>query len=71
MLSVPVDTMIPEANEKGRNFTGLILVAGFMTAFLLGKMESGVGGALRGEAAGEKYRQSPEGLCLYGDMYSL
>jgi ZIP family zinc transporter len=36
---MPADTMIPEAYEKVHNFTGLIMVAGFMTAFLLSKME--------------------------------
>ncbi|HEX8531511.1 MAG TPA: ZIP family zinc transporter [Cytophagales bacterium] len=39
VLSMLADTMIPEAYEKVHNFTGLIMVAGFMTAFLLSKME--------------------------------
>jgi hypothetical protein len=31
--------MIPEAYEKVHNFTGFIMVTGFMTAFLLSRME--------------------------------
>jgi len=41
ILSMLADTMIPEAFEKVHNFTGLIMVAGFLTAYLLSKMESG------------------------------
>ena len=39
VLAMLADTMIPEAYEKVHNFTGLIMVTGFMTAFLLSKME--------------------------------
>jgi len=41
ILTMLVDTKIPEAFEKVYNFTGLIMVAGFLTAYLLSKMESG------------------------------
>ena len=41
ILSMLADTMIPEAFEKVHDFTGLIMVAGFLTAYLLSKMESG------------------------------
>jgi ZIP family zinc transporter len=39
VLSMLADTMIPEAYEKVHNFTGFIMVTGFMTAFLLSRME--------------------------------
>jgi ZIP family zinc transporter len=39
VLSMLADTMIPEAYEKVHNFTGFIMVTGFLTAFLLSKME--------------------------------
>ena len=32
------DTMIPEAFEEAREFTGLITVAGFLAAFALSKL---------------------------------
>jgi len=37
ILSMLVDTMIPEAFEQSHNFAGLITVAGFLVAFLLSK----------------------------------
>lgn len=40
VLSMLADTMIPEAFEKVHNFTGLIMVSGFMVAYLLSKMET-------------------------------
>ncbi|QCR22090.1 hypothetical protein C1N53_06875 [Pontibacter sp. SGAir0037] len=33
------DTMIPEAFEKVHNFSGLVMVIGFLTAYMLSKME--------------------------------
>ncbi len=39
ILAMLADTMIPEAFDKVHNFTGLIMVAGFMTAYLLSKLE--------------------------------
>jgi ZIP family zinc transporter len=38
ILSMLVDTMIPEAFEEAHNFAGLITVAGFLAAFVLTKM---------------------------------
>ncbi|MFL5754280.1 MAG: ZIP family metal transporter [Bacteroidia bacterium] len=38
ILAMISDTMIPEAFHLTRNFTGLIIVAGFLTAYLLSKM---------------------------------
>jgi ZIP family zinc transporter len=38
VLAMLADTMIPEAFEKVHDFTGMIMVAGFMTAFILTKM---------------------------------
>jgi len=38
ILSMLVDTMIPEAFEEAHNFAGLITVAGFLVAFMLGKL---------------------------------
>jgi ZIP family zinc transporter len=39
MLSMLVDTMIPEAFEEAHDFAGLITVLGFLAAFVLSKME--------------------------------
>jgi ZIP family zinc transporter len=39
VLSMLADTMIPEAYEKVHNFSGFIMVTGFMTPFLLSRME--------------------------------
>lgn len=39
VLAMIADTMIPEAFETAHNFTGLITVLGFLTAFFLSKME--------------------------------
>jgi len=38
ILSMLVDTMIPEAFEEAHDFAGLITVAGFLAAFVLSKM---------------------------------
>lgn len=38
ILSMLVDTMIPEAFEEAHDFAGLITVLGFLTAFVLTKM---------------------------------
>ncbi len=38
ILSMLVDTMIPEAFEQAHSLAGLITVAGFLVAFLLSKM---------------------------------
>lgn len=38
ILSMLSDTMIPEAFEYAHGFTGLITVAGFLTAFLISKL---------------------------------
>ena len=38
ILSMLVDTMIPEAFEEAHNFAGLITVAGFLSAFVLSKL---------------------------------
>jgi ZIP family zinc transporter len=38
ILSMLVDTMIPEAFEQAHNFAGLITVTGFLAAFILGKL---------------------------------
>ena len=37
ILAMLVDTMIPEATEGARDFSGLITVAGFLAAFVLAK----------------------------------
>lgn len=37
VLTMLVDTMIPEAFEQAHDFAGLITVAGFLTAFALSK----------------------------------
>lgn len=39
ILSMLVDTMIPEAFEETHNFAGLVTVAGFLSAFVLSKMD--------------------------------
>jgi ZIP family zinc transporter len=39
ILAMLVDTMIPEAFEDAHDFAGLIAVAGFLTAFVLGKLK--------------------------------
>jgi len=39
ILSMLVDTMIPEAFENTHDFAGLITVIGFLVAFVLGKLE--------------------------------
>lgn len=41
ILSMLVDTMIPEAFEETHNFAGLITVLGFLAAFVLTKMSAG------------------------------
>jgi ZIP family zinc transporter len=38
ILAMLADTMLPEAFETVHDFTGLITVAGFLTAFLIGKL---------------------------------
>ncbi|MET0859138.1 MAG: ZIP family zinc transporter [Telluria sp.] len=38
ILAMLVDTMIPEAFEVARNYTGMIAVIGFLTAFYLSKI---------------------------------
>jgi len=38
ILAMLADTMIPEAFEEAREFTGLITVAGFLAAFVLSKL---------------------------------
>ena len=38
VLAMLADTMIPEAIEEAREFTGLITVAGFLAAFALSKL---------------------------------
>ncbi len=38
ILTMLSDTMMPEAYEEGRNFSGLITVAGFLCAFILTKI---------------------------------
>ena len=40
ILAMLVDTMIPEAFEETHEFTGLITVAGFLTAFALDKLSN-------------------------------
>lgn len=40
ILAMLADTMIPEAFEYAHNLTGLITVAGFLTAFMLSKLGS-------------------------------
>ena len=39
ILAMLADTMIPGAFENVHNFTGLIMVTGFMLAFLLSKLD--------------------------------
>lgn len=39
ILSMLVDTMIPEAFEEAHNFAGIITVAGFLASFILSKLE--------------------------------
>lgn len=41
ILAMIADTMIPEAFQETHEFAGLITVLGFLTAFLLTKMEAG------------------------------
>jgi ZIP family zinc transporter len=38
ILTMLVDTMIPEATEETHEFSGLIAVAGFLVAFMLTKL---------------------------------
>jgi zinc transporter, ZIP family len=38
ILAMLADTMMPEAFETVHDFTGMITVAGFLAAFLLGKL---------------------------------
>jgi ZIP family zinc transporter len=38
ILSMLVDTMIPEAFDEAHDFAGLITVAGFLAAFVLSKL---------------------------------
>jgi ZIP family zinc transporter len=40
ILAMLADTMIPEAFEEAHNFAGLITVLGFLTAFVLTKLET-------------------------------
>ena len=40
ILTMLVDTMVPEAHEESHNFAGLITVFGFLMAFILSKLES-------------------------------
>ena len=39
ILAMLADTMIPEAFEEAREYTGLITVAGFLAAFVLSKLD--------------------------------
>ena len=39
ILTMLVDTMVPEAHEESHNFAGLITVFGFLMAFILSKLE--------------------------------
>ena len=39
IITMVVDTMIPEATEKVHELTGLIAAAGFLVAFLLSRLE--------------------------------
>ncbi len=41
ILAMIADTMIPEAFEEAHEFAGLITVLGFLTAFILTKLEAG------------------------------
>ncbi|QNF35899.1 ZIP family zinc transporter [Adhaeribacter swui] len=41
ILAMLADTMIPEAFEEAHDFTGLITVIGFLTAFLLSRLTEG------------------------------
>ena len=41
ILAMVVDTMIPEAFEETHEYAGLVTVAGFLTAFLLSKLDAG------------------------------
>ena len=38
ILAMLADTMIPEAFEQTHDLTGLIIVAGFLAAFILSKV---------------------------------
>jgi ZIP family zinc transporter len=40
ILAMLVDTMIPEAFEQAHDFTGLVTVSGFLTAFVLTKIST-------------------------------
>ncbi len=42
ILAMLADTMIPEAFEEAHDFTGLITVIGFLTAFLISRFTEGV-----------------------------
>jgi ZIP family zinc transporter len=39
ILSMLVDTMIPEAFDEARDFAGLITVLGFLASFVLTKLK--------------------------------
>ena len=39
MLTMIVDTMVPEAFEEARNLSGFVAVAGFLAAFVLSKLQ--------------------------------
>jgi ZIP family zinc transporter len=39
VLTMLVDTMIPEAFEEAHDLAGLVTVAGFLVAFLLTKLD--------------------------------
>ncbi|MDQ4141362.1 MAG: ZIP family zinc transporter, partial [Bacteroidota bacterium] len=41
ILAMLSDTMIPEAFEEAHDFTGLITVLGFLTAFILNRLTEG------------------------------
>lgn len=41
ILAMLADTMIPEAFEEAREYTGFITVAGFLAAFVLSKLDGG------------------------------
>jgi zinc transporter, ZIP family len=38
MLAMLADTMIPEAYDEARNWSGLVTVLGFLAAFVLTKL---------------------------------
>lgn len=40
ILTMLVDTMIPEAFEQARDYAGLVTVVGFLVAFMLSKLEA-------------------------------